>query len=279
MRIQAAANRFNQMPCHDGYTGVFLFNAQLNLFDDVRNDSEAAERRIMSLAPNTLIPVRRVIEAGGVWFILGHRNADSFHGTTIRDGYVVHEAPELTRIRTLGEMCRDELGFTAYAGNAWIKNLAWVEQSSHMLPQQHLHYASSEIGIKDDMIVLYGPRKYIIRTTHLGPGGTLVATSDEMVEPVTEIAQIQSDEYDPITDTVGGTSVPVRIVRVRWQSLFRYRNNMAPKFSAEDIQVAIARDVVTVRPGARLVMSDGNWVIASVSAEDDVWLCRAVQHD
>lgn len=278
MDIADVANYFNQMPCHDGYTGQYLFDGQLGLYDDVRNDTVVSERRVLSLEPGVQIPTRRVIECNGVRFILGHRNADSFQGVTIRDGFVVHESPELAQIRTLGQVCRDEPGFTAYAGNAWVRNLAWVDQTSLLVPQQHLHFATTESGVVEDRVILYGPRLYVVRTEHLGPGGTLVATCDEMLEPVIQIGSIVNTTYDPLDETATGISVPVRVVRVRWQSMFKYRNNMAPKFSSEDIQVAIAKSAMTVKSGARLTLPDGQWFIASVLSENDVWLCRAVQH-
>ncbi len=47
MRIHSAAQRFNKMPCNDGYSGTFLFNGQILLYDDSRRDSEGGERRII----------------------------------------------------------------------------------------------------------------------------------------------------------------------------------------------------------------------------------------
>lgn len=60
MRLHLAAQHFNRMPCNDGYTGAFLYNGQLALFDDSRRDSESSERRIIELAPE-LSPDRKSV--------------------------------------------------------------------------------------------------------------------------------------------------------------------------------------------------------------------------
>ena len=51
MRLHDAALHFNNMPCNDGYSGAFLYNGQLVLYDDSRRDSESTERRILELDP------------------------------------------------------------------------------------------------------------------------------------------------------------------------------------------------------------------------------------
>ena len=45
MRLHLAAQHFNRMPCNDGYTGAFLYNGQLGLFDDSKRDSESQKMR------------------------------------------------------------------------------------------------------------------------------------------------------------------------------------------------------------------------------------------
>lgn len=276
MDLQDVADFFNRMECLDAYTGGFLFYGQLALYDDNKRDSETAERRVISLNPALSLPPRRVVQAAGTKFILGHRNPDDFGGV-LRAGYVAQEAPYLSQVRTLGQICRNEVGTTAYAGSAWVKNAAFTEQSSKLVPQQHIYFAQDEL-ILESMLVTLGPRLYVVRALNLGAGGMLVCTAEELPAPNIEVATVTNGPFDTLTETLAGTPTPVRLVRMRWQSLFRYGSNIAPSFGPDDAQVAIAKATMTVTAGALIVMSDGTWRVASALSEGDVWLCRVTRH-
>lgn len=277
MRLAAVASRFNRMACIDAYTGEHAFYAQLGLYDDNKRDSETAERRVLSVVPDTTLPARRVVEAAGTRFILGNGFPDDYLGSVIRTGIVGHVATDLSQIRTISQVCLNQPGFTAWAGRAWVKSLAWIEQNSNLVPQFHLHFALSE-PVAAGMLASFSGRLQIVRATIIGSAGTLVATVDEVPEPAIEDATVTGGTYDPVTDTMSTTTQVVRVVRLRWQSLFEYRNNLAPKFGPEDIQVAIAASAMTPRAGMTLTLSDGTWQIASALLEGDVWLCQSVRH-
>lgn len=277
MRLHDVANVFNNMVCTDAYTGETLFSGQLGLYDDNKRDSETAERRVLSLSPSVVLPARRAIAAAGTRFILGHGNPDDYRGSTIRVGHVVHEAPYLSQVRTLAQVCLDLPGFTAYAGRAWIKDLAYTEQSSEQVPQHHIHFSQTE-PVLVDHIVTYESRLNLVRSVVAGSGGTLVLKCEEMVEPVAELASIVVGVYDPVQDTTTGAAVVAKVVRMRWQSLFAYHNTLAPKFGPGDIQVAVAKVSATVVAGSLLGLSDGAWRVESAVGEGSVWLCRATRY-
>lgn len=278
MKLSDVANSFNNMLCSDAYTGEYLFNGQLGLYDDTKRDSETAERRVISLAPEVELPPRRVIAAAGTRFILGHANPDDYRGSTIRVGYVAQEAPSLAQVRTLDEACLGLDGFSAYAGRAWVKDLAYSEQSSVKTPEHHIHFSVTEVILRNHLVLFEG-RLNVVRALNYGAGGTIVAACEEMHEPSVGPALILAGAYDPVQDTFAGVSVSATVVRMRWQSLFAYLNALAPKFEPGDIQIAIARSTANIVAGMRVVMSDGTWVIESAVAEGSVWLCRAVLLD
>lgn len=277
MRLARAVTAFDGMSCADAYTGRHAFFGQLGLYDDAKRDSEASERRVISTGPEVVPPPRRTVLAAGTRFIMGHPNPDTFAGKVHRLGWVVHEATWLSQVRTLGQVCREEVGFTAWCGRAWIKNQADAGDSSDLIGQYHLHFASVE-PIATGKIVTYGGRLNLVRRAHEGPAGTLVALVDEMPEPSIETVQIESGAYDPVTEARAPGSLSVRAVRARWQSLFEYGSHLAPEFGPTDIQLAVAASVVTMTPGMTVTMSDGAWKTADAALVDDVWLCRMVRH-
>lgn len=277
MRLLAAARHFDRLECLDGYSGDLLFKAQLGLYDDNKRDSETAERRVLSVAGGVDLPTRRVVQAAGTRWILGHANPDDFAGHVVRVGYVAQEATYLSQIRTLSEVCLSLPGFTAYAGRAWVKNMAFSQQGSKLVPQYHLHFAAGE-PVGEDLVASFEGRLNLIRAVESGPGGTLVATCEEIPEPAIETGTLTAGTFDPVTETLSGTPQAVRLLRLRWQSLFAYRNNLTPTFGPGDIQVAISKASATVAAGAQLTLSDGVWTIASALDEGAVWLCRACLH-
>lgn len=277
MRLHAVANRFNDIECTDAYTGEFAFMAQLALYDDNKRDSETAERRVLSVAPGTVLPARRAVRAGEHVFLIGAAEHDFLYGRPIRTGLVAHEAIELTQVRTLAQICLNQAGFSAWAGRAWVKNMAFTEQSSRLTPQFHIQFAQTE-PIALQHLITFGGRMLIVRTFNLGPSGAIITTCEELPEPIVEDVTVSGSSFDPITDTMGAQSVVVRAVRLRWQALFQYRSNLAPTFGPEDMQIAIAKASLTLQAGMRITASDGVWQVASVANEGDVWLCRAVRH-
>jgi len=278
MRLVAAAQAFNKSLCSDGYSGQPLFYGQLGLFDDNKRDSETAERRILSVADGTALPARRVIELAGSRYILGHSNPDTFRGQVIRRGIVLHEATSKATLLTLAQACLLQTGVSAWAGRAWVKNAAFTEQSSHLAPEHHLHVAVGE-PLVENMLAIFEGQTMVVRAVVDGAAGTRVGLCDVLPAPAIEVVTAGASVYDPISDTMTGTTASIRVVRVRWQSMFRYGSKGAPSFGPDDIQVVIAKAAYTPLPGTLLTMSDGVRQIAAASDEGDVWLCRATRHD
>lgn len=277
MRLAAAASYFNDMLCFDAYTGVPLFKGQLGLFDDNKRDSETSERRVISVASTVKPPTRRVIQAAGVTYILGHSYPDDYQGSIVRIGIVAHEATELTQVRTLAEVCLAQAGFTAWAGKVWFKNAAASDQSSALAPQHHVYYSTSEV-VADEALITFGGRILMARMVTSGPSGTLAVQCDQLPNPVIESGTFSGSTYDPVLEVFSGAPASATVVRMRWQSLFQYKNKQAPDFGPEDIQLAVAKSLVTAKPGMTVALSDGTWKLADASDEGLVWLCRATKH-
>lgn len=276
MRVKAAARAFNNTECFDAYDGSSAFFTQIGLYDDTKRDSEASERRIFSCAPEVEIPARKVVQAAGSTWIMGHSNPDTFRGEVIRLGYVAHEAPYLSSIQTLDQFCRDVAGVDAYAGRAWVKDLGFSEQSSKLTGQYHIHFSTTEEVSTQDVVTFAGLR-HIVRSTTLGPAGTLIVLAEQMHEPVVEDAEVGAPTWDPLTEAWTGATATIRMVRMRWQALFQYRHQEAPSFGPEDIQLAVSKTLLTPSVGLTVTLSDGVWQINSV-ADEGVWLCRATRH-
>lgn len=278
MKLTTVARRADKTPCYDSYTGLLAFNGQLLPYDESKRDSETAERRILSLGPLAVIPARRCVSINGKHYIVGAGNDDMYRGEVIRVGYVIHEAVGLASVKTLIQAVQGSAGIQAHVGVTWIKNMAYSEQNSILVPQVHVHLASTEPATAGMMVVLNGIY-YLIRAIYYGAGGTLSAVSDQLPTPVRETGvQVTTGVFDAVADTTSNSTTTTNVLRVRWQSLFEYHSNAAPKFGPDDVQLVIDK-AVPVRPGSQVTLSDGKWVIASALDEGSVWLCRATRHE
>lgn len=277
MRLHAAAKHFNRMPCNDGYTSAFLYNAQLSLYDDSKKDTEGTERRIIELAPELSPPARRVVEAHGVRYILGHGFDDSALGSIIRRKFVAHEATHLATFYTLAQICANAAGTSAWAARAWVKDSKEIDESSKMVGMNHLHMATSE-AVGETDIVSFDSVYHIVRKITKGAAGTLILDCDEVPAPVVENATLKTGTYNPITEVMATTTATVRVLRLRWQSLFEYRDIISPTFTPEDMQVVIAKTVATPAVGASLAMTGGDFLIDSIQDGTGVWICKVARH-
>lgn len=277
MRLHAAATHFNRMVCTDAYSGKYLFNGQIGLFDDSKKDTEGSERRILELAPGTVLPARGVVEAEGVKFILGHGYADSALGKTIRVKHVAHEATALAKIRTLAQVCTGAAGVDAYGARAWIKDSKEISESSEMIGVNHMHFSVRESLNVNDTILFEG-QLHLVRKVNVGAAGTLIATCDEVGKPDVEVCSYTAVTMDPVTELKDTLVVVLTAVRLRWQSLFEYRDDLTKAFHAEDSQVVIAKSSVTPNVGSTFNLSDGVFHITSILDRPGVWVCRVARH-
>lgn len=278
MKLHAAATHFNRMVCRDAYTGTFLFKAQLGLFDDSKKDTEGSERRIIEVGPEVTLPLRRVIDAGGVKFILGHGHRDSALGKTIRVKHVAHEATALGKIRTLEELCLGLVGVDAYCARAWIKDSKEISESSELIGVNHIHFSSTET-VKVNRTVLMDGQLHLVRKVNEGAAGTLIATCDELETPTVENVTFNKVTLDKVTETKTIDAHAVNVLKVRWQSLFRYDDSLSQSFKADECQIIVAKASLTPVVGSEVVMADGKYHVTAISSLEGVWVCRATKHD
>lgn len=275
MRLSAVARYFDRMPCLDAYSSQFLFFGQLSVYDDSKRDSEAGERRVISMAPDAVIPKRRVVLASGHRYILGTAYPDSFNGSVIRNGFVAHEATELVAIRTLGQACLGTGGLKAWASRAWVKNLADHEQSSDLTPQFHIHFSQTESVIPGSVIV-WQKELLIARTSHVGPAGTLIVLADQMPSGSRSTANLSYSTYNRVTETAVVANSTLNVIRGRWQSIYEYQHPGTKKFGPEDLQIAVPKPA-SVDVGSVFMFTDGTWRVESVQEFPDFNLCWSVK--
>jgi hypothetical protein len=276
MLLTSAASFFDRTPCNDGYTGAFLFNAQMALYDDTKRDREVAERRVISTAADVDLPARGVVEMLGARYILGKANPDVFDGEVVRLGHVAHEASTLAEIKTLDQAALNTAGIEAWSAHAWVKNKAFTEQDSTLTPEFHIFFSATE-SLRRNLVIKYQDTNYIVRTKNIGAAGLLVTTAEEIDDPSFEEGVVRSG-YDPVLGTFSTTETPIKLMRLRWQALFRYNNSMVNSFGPDEEQFVISKSQMTAAPGSQITLASGTFRINSVDDIENTWVCRVTKH-
>jgi hypothetical protein len=263
MKLKAAARRFDKTTAADAYDPLVTFKCQIEPFDFYKIDgSTSVKRRIMSVAPGTVIPARRVILVGDQYFLVGTPGEDFWRDETIRNNYIIQGADFVVTVYTLEEFIAGDPGFTAYASIDFSKYAVDERDSSQWHPQYRIFFGNTE-PITEYSVVESDGTFYLVRNASNTVSGILDARSNRIDGPVVDAAVFSAQTYDPISDSYTSTGLTVRCIRLRWQEHFEYLSVASEKFKAGDMQVLLPLSV-TPKAGDRITLSDGEWVSVAV---------------
>ncbi|MBI3144731.1 MAG: hypothetical protein HYZ18_05565 [Pseudogulbenkiania sp.] len=265
MKLKNVSKFFDRTPAVDGYTGLNAFKCQLEPFDYVKIDGAAVKRRVMSTAPEVVIPTRKVISIDGQRYLVGDSSPDHWNGETVRNRYVIQGADDSVQIQSIAQVLANTAGTTAYASIEFNKVSTDERDNSDFHPQYHIYFGPTE-SVPKHSVLTAGSKTYLVREAHPTLGGLLDALSNELDSPVIDAATFKSRSYNPVTDTYTDTPATVRCMRVRWQDHFTYLSQGSTKYESGDMQVFVPTSV-TPKAGDTLTLTDGVWTLLSVVAE------------
>ena len=276
MKLSAVSRFFDRMVCKDAF-GTATFKGQLDLFQDSVKDTEGTTRRILSTAPDVVIPARRIIEANDTYYLVGDHYDDNFNNKVIRSKYIIVEAHEEAEYQSLNGICTSVAPTLTYVAKTWVKDSKDVAQISDLTGVFRISLADTE-DVQINHVIRIRDKHYLVRQVDTGPSGIKDATCDEITDPAVEDVTLTQSTLDPVTESQVQTTRSIRVVRLRWQSLFEYRNIFAPKFTYDDQQVVISKSIPSIASGNTVTMSDGKWFINTLLDRGDVWVCHVSRH-
>src|SRR5574340_1571657 len=89
MKLKIASRFFDKTLASDAYNAATRFYCQIEPFDYQKIDGAAVKRRVMSTAPEVVLPVRQVISIGGQPYLVGDSSVDHWEGAALRKRYVL----------------------------------------------------------------------------------------------------------------------------------------------------------------------------------------------
>ena len=251
MKLHKAAKFFDRDPVKDGYTGNFLFKGQFASYEGNQMDGTVQRRRILSIAPEIVLPDRRVVEIYDEKWVVGTPLTDGWEGTPIRRTVICKLVTDEGWIMSPEAYVTESANTVAAKWNVeYLKNTVNTQSSSDYSPQFR-----TWLGLYEQIgqgWILYGntttgaARILIVRSLLVDPTGFIQIFADEATNAYglnAENRGILAGGLDPITEETL-PSVDVRLLLVDMYKMYNYRTVADEKLAAGDLAAYAESGVV-----------------------------------
>lgn len=284
MKLSQAAVYFDKDSVYDGYTNAFLFKAQFSSFDGSQPDGSFQRRRVMSVGPSIVLPVRRSVIVHGERWLAGDLMRDGFFDKVIRattpcmlvtDTFKLL-SPSNAALRTAG-------GNDIHAHSKYLRDTVDSTRSSDTDPFYEVYMAHSENPVKG-YFLKSASKILFIRAIHEVPEGFTVCsadlihrsgasawTPDELWDAGAEVSVKLIGAMNPITELPGAEISTTGII-VDIRKLFNLGTEASPLIKNGDRALIIPGNLTQPEAGISVVVESTNWRIQSVQQFYDSWL-------
>lgn len=271
MDLADASVFFDDDPLYEAYTGDYLYEGQFATYDGSQLDGSFIRRRTVSLAPDLVVPYRRVVTLYGEQWVLSDPIRDGFYGEVVRQTMSARKCHALYSIMTAGELATlSPATRTAYGFCNWKKNLADAS-TTNLEPYFEFSFASTEPSIERKFFV-EGGRIWHSRVGVEITEGFMFAEADELVGQEGDTGRVLvsvEGEPDPVTlQTVQGPAVPAVMVQ-RYQFFTKGDQAQEPNYP-EDKTLIVAKAGMP-NPKGNLKISGHTWSILANQDLSDGW--------
>lgn len=274
MDLADAATFFDDDPVYDGYTGAFLFDAQVASFDDSQSDGATNRRRILSTGPAIVIPARSVVSIHGDRWLVGVSTPDGFQGDVVRKHQSMKRATDLMTLLTPGQLLTGVGGTAVYAHKYYFKDGADNLDSAEIDTFWNIFVSPGESAAKGSFFKDAENRLYRVRNDYLPVEGLRVCQSDTLDVGALQSVIWDTGAYDPINDTFGGSTTTVNGVAFDTPKFYRFRYVSDPALAKGDMAVFVPT-TITPKIGEQFTMAGVKWRAMTVQAELDAWAVHA----
>lgn len=239
MKLTQVSRYFDRTPVLDPETGDELFRAQLSNYDGSKRDAFTAYRRIMSVAPEVVIPLQRVVRAHDEVWIVGDGHVDGW-SEPHRRKHIVHQAAGRARVWSLAGYLANDPPNDTWADLQWVVDRAEEEVGSHK-PQMYVAVMSNTERVREHDVVQVGDERLFVQSAAYHASGFLEARGILQLGGASDVTlNVQRRTYDPVTGKyTTATVATARTLNVRWQELYLYGNQLDERFQEGDTVFAV----------------------------------------
>jgi hypothetical protein len=274
MDLHGAATFFDTDPIHDGYSGAFLFYAQVSSFDDSSSDGATNRRRILSAGPSVVIPARRVVSLFGDRWIVGTGTPDGYGGEIIRQHFNTKRATDLLALLTPAQALSAAAGTSVYAQKMYLKDIVNSLTDSEYDTQWNIFVAPGEPAGKGSFLRDASGRLYRVRNDYVPTEGLRILQSDELDTDAVQSCVFDTGTYDPVTETTTAGTTTVNCVQVDVPKFYRFRHLSDGQTQPGDLALFVPTSVA-LRPGMTFTMAGVKWRVRHFQPEIDAQVALA----
>ena len=239
MKLTQVSRYFDRTPVLDPETGDELFRAQLSNYDGSKRDAFTAYRRIMSAAPEVVIPLQRVVRAHDQVWLVGDGHVDGWVEKHRRK-HIVHQAAGRARVWSLAGYLANDPPKDTWADLQWVVDRAEEEVGSHK-PQMYVAIMSNAERVGEHDVVQVGDERLFVQASAYHSSGFLEARGILQLGGASDVSlSVQRRTYNPVTGKyTTATVATARTLNVRWQELYLYGNQLDERFQEGDTVFAV----------------------------------------
>lgn len=275
MRFKNVAKFFDRDSCYDGYTGTFLFKAQLASYDGSQPDGTPQRRRTVSLAPELVasVPTHRVVLVHGDRWILGNFIQDGFYDQAVRSTAYAKYATGLYAVLTPAQAANNAAAPRSIYGSADSKREAKNPDGSDYRTVSVVHVAGTETGLLTKFLRI-GSTYYHVKSDTYDINGHLelvvdLVEWDYAASPTVTVAY--TGAWNPVTETfaAGATFQALALPRTM---LYREDVQDAAKNLPGDTTLLVDK-LAYLNPaaGAKLTLAGASWAVEGYVTYGDAW--------
>jgi len=265
------SNHFDDIPVTDTYTGAYLFNAQVSTFLGASPEGSTSKKRVFSLAPALVPPVRGVVTALGESYVLGTSIVDGIYGQVIRQSIWSRMVTDYFEILTPAQAALVSAGTMAYGHKSYLKDTVNGISDSEYDPFWEIFFANSEPMTKGTFLKV-GITYFRVRSAHVDQAGFTDALSDELdAGSKVSVTFAQTGAYDPVADSYGAGSVTTPGFMFDRYKSYEFLTATDRLNHAGDMTVVVAASAVTPVIGRNITVGGRDWTILNSTAEQDAW--------
>lgn len=268
---------FDQDPVLDGYLGDLLFYAQAASFDDSASDGSTNRRRVLSVAPDVVLPDRRVVSIYDEVWLVGDPTTDGFQGERMRKNYAMRRSTGLMAIWSPGDAAAPPAVPTqiAHGHKLWFKDVQTPLTTSDYETFWNISFAPFEDIKAGYFLEDVAGTLFRVRESYLPIQGLTIAQSDELPPDARQtVTFITGSTFDPVADAYAPTTIVTTGLFMPTGQLYRSQVDADPLVKPGDMTLLVDKDVHTPRVGDKLTAKGFTWNIVQLQPELDAWLMR-----
>lgn len=262
------AAHFDDIEIFDGYTGDYLFKAQVSSFNETNKDGSTNKKRTMSVRPATVMPLRRLMSYFGEKWIVGDGNIDGLQDIQLRKAYWITKMVDMAVRLSPAQVCNDTPGYTLATSKQYLKDTVNYVTDSEYDPQWDFTISITENVYKGQFINT-GSKLFRVRSVHTSAGGFLIANCDELDgTPRVPVTLTTVGVFNPITEVHTGVVTSTFGILFDPSKLFRFASEADARFLSGDMTLILGMNAPV---GSLVSLSGISWKVLTSTPELDGW--------